>query len=1169
MDQQTSRLAEKLGKASQLCMTDIVFERTGDIDDYAVSMNLAELWVFGIPGSEAGRSFALVKSSPRRWEVKGSTELCIPAELGAIDCVVKSNEGEDIGSLHLDAKVIQSTMAEGNSGNSQRVEMSDAKLQVIMSWEWVEMSSESIQKAENTAVQLQSHGIERLRAFERSGRLADMNDGIRMLRQAVELTPQGHGNLPPRLNNLGGSLTRRFEETGDLSDIAEAISVLKKAVSLTPEGHTHLPGQLNNLGNAFTCLFERTGEISDVSEATSALRKAVELTPQGHVGLPGRLTNLGSSLTRRFQRNGELLDINEAISMREKAVDLLPPGHPNLPSLLNNLGNSFNLRYERTNELSDISKAISARQRAVDTIPPGHVILPLFLSNLGNSFTCRFERTGELSDIAEAISVQQQAVKLMPQGHANLPGQLNNLGTSLISRFERTREPSDIADAISVLRKAVNLTPQGHADRPSRLNNLGAAFTRQFEQTDEVSDISEAISVQQETVKLTPPGHPDLPPRLSNLGALLTRRFQQTKTVSDINEAISVQQRVLKITPHGHAGLPSYFKNLGLSFYNRFELAGDSADLEATLSNYRAAGTSIIGPPRTKLDAAKRWAGTLLQHDTLSLDIIPAFDTALGLVTLVAGLEQTVRGRYTQLEDSSGLALTAAAAACALDRPEKALEWLEQGRCLVWTQLNNLRTPVDELRSHDEKLAELVAVSAKQLESAGSSRGISQPSMSLKEKMSREDEARAHLDSAKEWEGLLRRVRAIPGFESFLKPLPCSALMEHLPGTIVVINMDQSRCDAIALVVGQDKPLHIPLPNFSIKEAREYRADLKSQLQARHLLDRGSDDHETSGNVDFSVRGIRDAPIGESGEYPPVHRVLRGLWEKVVKPILDGLNFSRVDRASGEVPPRLWWCPTGPISFLPLHAAGIYRGSSLESVFDYVVSSYTPTVTAITDRVKSRHSVDAKVSGLFLTSQPNVTGASSINGTSKEVQSILEMANKSGVRAIVLEGDEVTVAECLECMQSFSSIHLACHGSQNATEPLQSRFLFHQGTLELGTILQSDLKNADLAFLSACQTSTGQEKLSDEAVHLAAGMLAAGYRRVVGTMWSIRDKPAQDLATTFYEYLFTHRDGSSGAAFDGALSAHALHHATQKLRLSLDNSERSLLTWIPFVHFGL
>jgi CHAT domain-containing protein len=111
-----------------------------------------------------------------------------------------------------------------------------------------------------------------------------------------------------------------------------------------------------------------------------------------------------------------------------------------------------------------------------------------------------------------------------------------------------------------------------------------------------------------------------------------------------------------------------------------------------------------------------------------------------------------------------------------------------------------------------------------------------------------------------------------------------------------------------------------------------------------------------------------------------------------------------------------------------------------------------------------------------------------------------------------------------------------------------------------------NLKNADLAFLSACQTSTGEERLSEEAVHLAAGMLAAGYQRVVATMWAIKDSHAPEVARDFYDYLLAHQHDNG---FDGSQSAFALHHAVQKLRQRLDNSSALLLAWIPYVHFGL
>jgi CHAT domain-containing protein len=254
------------------------------------------------------------------------------------------------------------------------------------------------------------------------------------------------------------------------------------------------------------------------------------------------------------------------------------------------------------------------------------------------------------------------------------------------------------------------------------------------------------------------------------------------------------------------------------------------------------------------------------------------------------------------------------------------------------------------------------------------------------------------------------------------------------------------------------------------------------------------------------------------------------------------------------------------LAFLPLHAAGIYGESDSESILDYAVSSYTPTITSLTDRVKHHSAINADVSGLFLTCQPNAPNAKAIPGTIQEVTSIYDQVVKHGARAQKVEGSNLTVEESLGYMESFSSIHLACHASQDHREPLKSGFLFHDGPLTLSNVMQKNLKNADLAYLSAGQTSTGDEKLSEEAVHLAAGMLAAGYCRVVATMWAIEDGHATEVAKDFYDYLLAHQCGD---AFDGSQSAYALNYATQKLRQRLDNSSESLLAWMPYVHYGL
>jgi hypothetical protein len=50
--------------------------------------------------------------------------------------------------------------------------------------------------------------------------------------------------------------------------------------------------------------------------------------------------------------------------------------------------------------------------------------------------------------------------------------------------------------------------------------------------------------------------------------------------------------------------------------------------------------------------------------------------------------------------------------------------------------------------------------------------------------------------------------------------------------------------------------------------------------------------------------------------------------------------------------------------------------------------------------------------------------------------------------------------------------------------------------VSLQEIMQQQISSPEYAFLFAGQTSIGDEKVSDEAIHLAAATLAAGYRGV-------------------------------------------------------------------------
>jgi CHAT domain-containing protein len=259
--------------------------------------------------------------------------------------------------------------------------------------------------------------------------------------------------------------------------------------------------------------------------------------------------------------------------------------------------------------------------------------------------------------------------------------------------------------------------------------------------------------------------------------------------------------------------------------------------------------------------------------------------------------------------------------------------------------------------------------------------------------------------------------------------------------------------------------------------------------------------------------------------------------------------------------PQITWCLTGPLTFLPIHAAGLYDTKDELKTFDYVVSSYTPTLAALLS-AKRHPPRSGEASRLLTISQSSSPGQTPLPGTVDEVNAIQALQSRTGRLCITrLDGQAATVSAVLKYMKECSWIHLACHGVQDAASPTKSAFLLVDNPLTLKEIMKQSFTHTELAVLSACQTAMGDSKLPEEAIHLAAGMLMAGYGSVVGTMWSIRDDDAPIISEKFYEYLI------GEAAGDSSRAAYALHNAIAHLRDV--RGENNFASWVPFIHLGI
>lgn len=230
-------------------------------------------------------------------------------------------------------------------------------------------------------------------------------------------------------------------------------------------------------------------------------------------------------------------------------------------------------------------------------------------------------------------------------------------------------------------------------------------------------------------------------------------------------------------------------------------------------------------------------------------------------------------------------------------------------------------------------------------------------------------------------------------------------------------------------------------------------------------------------------------------------------------------------------------------------------------MMDLVVSSYIPTLSSV---IRSQRQAQHKPSDLHMlvVSLPS----HSLPSASKETDKIRKIPES--YRFTYLCDSEATISMVLAGIQASNNeratwLHLACHGRQTDEEPMKSAFKLYDGPLPLWRIAQNVLVNAEFAMLLCCESGKGSAEHPNEVVHLAAGLQFAGFQSIVGTLWSMMDDDGPIIAEQVYKHLFRNWPESKP---DSSEAAFALHQAVLYLR---DQLNRTPLSWVPFVHFGM
>ena len=933
-------------------------------------------------------------------------------------------------------------------------------------------------------------------SFEAGGPIADLDEALGLAKRGLETAGSEGPRLSLHLIEYGNGLILRFNSSGDRDYLDKGIEVMRQAVAELPGKARELAGLLANLAVALRLRFESFGELADLEDAVDTGRAALAAAPVLDRERFKYWTGLAAALRTRYLVADAPEDLAEAIELLREAVDFTTAARGRRAErvvCLSNLAVTLFAGYEALPEATaglrdparDLDEVIRLLRKATDLAGPQDPVRALLLSNLSVAVMSRYQRTGSKADLDAAVEIGGLAVASAYEADAGRARYYSNLCTFLRSR-------GDYESAVTAGQRAVELTGTDSQEWTRRLSNLANAQRDAGETDAAIKTLRQALD-------------PEYPEIAANLGVVLISAGRP-------DEAIAVLRPALDDAPDGYLRRPAITANLASAYRQRFAQSGSDEDRRAALRLFAEISDAASAGPSTRVRSARAafLAADLADQEELSL-VARLLGTAVELLPAIVPRRLSRGDQQDYLADFGGLARDAAALALAsggANSLERALTLLETGRGVLLSQALETRGDLSALRLlHPRLAARFVRLS--RLLDAGPGDQVGQPVTADLEfagaALSLEQRAGDRQRLAADFAVTVDRIRRTPGFAGFMRSPDLTELLAQARiGAVVVLNVSDYRSDAIVLT--SDAISNVPLPGLGQASAwervRELREDFPSALP----------------------------------------EILDWLWENVTGPVLRALGLD--GQARGQLP-RLWWVAGGPLSLLPIHAAG--------PAMDRVISSYVPTVRSLAF-ARAAAGPPAIARSLIVSVRNAPGGAPPLDEAPMEARQVARLLPSPRVLP------EPDAAQVMRNLAGQTIAHFACHGVTHPVDPSRSGLLLADRTLTVAELAALRLKDTRLAYLSACATAVSDtEELADEAIHVASAFQLAGFPQVVGTLWPIGDHGARIIATAFYKALLERPGSGYGNA------AEALHQATSRLRADYPHRPEH---WASHIHVG-
>ncbi|KAG6369248.1 hypothetical protein JVT61DRAFT_15554 [Boletus reticuloceps] len=388
----------------------------------------------------------------------------------------------------------------------------------------------------------------------------------------------------------------------------------------------------------------------------------------------------------------------------------------------------------------DIKYSEREEEDGSDSVRQGDLDQSTSLNNLAVDLSIRYEQVRVMEDLDEAIALSREALDLCPEGHPDRSMSLSNLATRLSIRSSSSGSWRTSTRLLLSARKPLAFTRESALIGRHRWTVATYLSTR-YKQLGVVEDLEEALG--RETLKLRPEGHPNRSTSLNNVAPDLSARYKQLGGTEDLDEAIALGREALDLLQKGHLDRSTSLDNLANRLCDRFARLKQSNDKE------------VMDPKPPSDYSSNTWPS---YHHRLSTSspAVDAFSVCLR------------RGS-----------------------PAKAVELLEQGRRVFWSQLTRLRSPLDDVTTSGmerKELADDFTRLAFLIRNTLDSPGGDQ----------HEELYRLNL----ELQRVVTNIRQLPGLSRFLLPSVFSDLQRAADGgPVIITNVRKYSFDALVTLL--------------------------------------------------------------------------------------------------------------------------------------------------------------------------------------------------------------------------------------------------------------------------------------------------------------------------------------------------------------------------------